>query len=61
MITELLEHLTAEQVSLLEREERLPMTVLEEARHFVQNLRLNRALEGLFYDALSTEDSLALG
>ena len=61
VITELLEHLTAEQVSLLEREERLPMTVLEEARHFVQNLRLNRALEGLFYDELSTEDSLALG
>ena len=61
VITELLEHLTAEQVSLLEREERLPMTVLEEARSLVQTLRLNRALEGLFNDALSSEDSSALG
>jgi hypothetical protein len=39
---------------------RLPLHILEEARSYTQVLRLNRALEGLYFEALSNVDSNTL-
>ncbi|MFP3515550.1 DUF6543 domain-containing protein [Pseudomonas sp. SIMBA_077] len=60
VITELVDHLTPDQIALVLHQERLPLVVLEEARHYVQALRINRAIEGFLYDALSNEDTLTL-
>ena len=57
---ELLEHLTPAQKTTLQASGRLPLRVLEEARGYAQVLRLNRALEGLYFDALSNADSNTL-
>lgn len=58
VVEELVEHLSPEQVALIQSEGRLPLVVLEEARHYVQTVRISRAIEGLLFDVLSSDDSL---
>ena len=60
VINELLEHLTAEQRGQLASTGAMPLTVLEEARVYVQSLRVNRTIEGIFHQALSNADSMAV-
>lgn len=60
VMTELMSHLTLGEVSTLKQTNRLPLHVLEEARSYVQFLRLNRALEGLYFDGLSNADTQTL-
>lgn len=60
VMTELKSTLTATELSTLNTTNRLPLHVLEEARRYMQNLRLNRALEGLFFESLSNADSQTL-
>lgn len=57
VLEELVSHLTENELSALTYRGHLPLRASEEARLYAQRLRLNRALEGLFYDALSTPDS----
>lgn len=60
VLEELAGHLTSDEHLILSYLGRLPLHALEEARRYVQKLRLNRALEGLFYQALSNTDSQTL-
>lgn len=60
VMAELLAHLTAAQTATLEGTGCLPLHILEEARSYTQVLRLNRALEGLYFEALSNADSNTL-
>ena len=60
VMQELLEHLPPAHRATLRASGRLPLRVLEEARSYAQVLRLNRALEGLYFDTLSTADSNTL-
>lgn len=60
VMTELMSHLAPGEVSVLEQTNRLPLHVLEEARSYVQFLRLNRALEGLYFEGLSNVDTQKL-
>ena len=57
VITELMSHLTPGELSAFEQTSRLPLHVMEEARIYVQSVRLNRALEGLYFEGLSNADS----
>lgn len=60
VMKELLEHLTPAQTSALVNAQRLPLHVLEEARRYAQVLRLNRSIEGLYFEALNSADSNTL-
>lgn len=60
VMKELLEHLAPSEVSALANAERLPLAVLEEARRYAQVLRLNRSIEGLYFEALNNADSNTL-
>ena len=60
VMSELISTLTPTGLSTLNTTSRLPLHVLEEARSYVQNVRLNRALEGLFFEGLSNVDSQTL-
>ena len=60
VMAELIKHMTAAELSTLQSNGRFPMSVLEEARRHVQMLRLNRALEGLYFQGLSSADSNSL-
>jgi len=60
VMTELLSQLSPAEMAALQSTERLPLHILEEARSYVQVLRLNRALEGLYFEALSNADSNTL-
>lgn len=60
VIEELLEHLSAEQRVQLASTGAMPLTVLEEARVYVQTLRVNRTIEGIFHQALGNADSMAV-
>ena len=60
VLQELLHHLSAARLGVDDSAGRLPLHVLEEARSYTRALRLNRALEGLGFDALSNADSLRL-
>lgn len=60
VMAELLEHLTPVEEATLDSTGRLPLHILEEARSYAQVLRLNRALEGLYFETLSNADSNTL-
>ena len=60
VMAELLDHLSPDETAALDSTGRLPLHVLEEARSYVQTLRLNRALEGLYFENLSSADSNVL-
>ncbi|MCU1727354.1 hypothetical protein NTD86_10200 [Pseudomonas sp. 7P_10.2_Bac1] len=60
VLDELISHLTPDEVLALTNLGRLPLHALEESRRYAQRLRLNRAIEGIFCDALSTADSQTL-
>ncbi|WP_324708802.1 NEL-type E3 ubiquitin ligase domain-containing protein [Pseudomonas fragi] len=60
VLQELLHHLSAARLGVDDSAGRLPLHVLEDARSYTRALRLNRALEGLGFDALSNADSLRL-
>lgn len=60
VMAELLGHLTPAEKTVLQSTDRLPLHVLEEARSYVQALRLNRALEGLYFEGLNNADSNVL-
>lgn len=60
VMAELMKHITMDELLTLQSNGRLPLSVLEEARHYVQMLRLNRALEGLYFQGLSNADSNSL-
>ena len=60
VLEELAGHLTEDERSVLTYLARLPLRAGEEARHYVRELRLNRALEGIFCEALSSSDSQTL-
>ena len=57
VMKELLGHHATTQASTLGGTGRLPLHVLEEARGYAQVLRLNRSLEGLYFEALNSADS----
>ena len=57
VIEELLTHLTPEQRLELNLSRRLPLPALEEARSYLQAVRLNRVVEGIYHPFLSTADS----
>lgn len=57
---ELLEHASAAERTLLEEQQRVPPRLAEEARHYLQAVRLARAYEGLYLDPLSNNDSTRL-
>lgn len=57
---ELSEHMTPGELLQFSTDQRLPLHVLEEARRSVQALRLNRALEGLFFTDMASAQSNAL-
>ena len=56
----LVSHLTHDELTALTYLARLPLRVAEEARRYVQELRLNRALEGILCETLSSADSQTL-
>lgn len=60
VLTELMSHLTPGEMSAFKQTSRLPLHVMEEARSYVQTVRLNRALEGLYFEGLSNADTQAL-
>lgn len=60
VIEELVGHLSAEHLGLIQRSNHLPLVVLEEARHYVQSVRISRAIEGLLFESHVTEDSLKI-
>ncbi|MEB0204746.1 dermonecrotic toxin domain-containing protein [Pseudomonas sp. CCC3.1] len=60
VMTELMSHLTPNELLAFKTTDRLPLHVLEEARSFVQTVRLNRALEGLYFEGLSNADTQTL-
>lgn len=60
VMAELLAHLTPAEEATLDSAGRLPLHILEEARSYAQVLRLNRALEGLYFETLSNSDSNTL-
>ncbi|SEC31526.1 C-terminal novel E3 ligase, LRR-interacting [Pseudomonas taetrolens] len=60
VLEELSSHLTPREAQTLAENGRLPLRILEEGRVYRQMLRLNRALEGLFYPVLSNADSHSL-
>lgn len=57
VIEELAAHLTSKELQNLISEGRTPLHILEEARSYIQTLRVNRAIEGIYYAALSSADS----
>ncbi|SDU88272.1 NEL-type E3 ubiquitin ligase domain-containing protein [Pseudomonas mucidolens] len=57
VMTELLDNLNATEQIALHASGRLPLHVLEEARIYARELRLNRALTGLYFEGLSNADS----
>ncbi|SEE94810.1 C-terminal novel E3 ligase, LRR-interacting [Pseudomonas deceptionensis] len=57
VVEELLDQMTAEQKVQLTATGTLPLVVLEEARSYVQTLRVNRSIEGGFHKALGSADS----
>ena len=57
VIEELLTHLSPEQAFELSSSGRLPLPVLEEARSYVQAVRVNRAVEGICHTTMSSADS----
>ena len=57
VLEELVAHLTPPELLNMSQHKRLPLHILEEAREFTQALRVNRALEGLYYGPLSQADS----
>ena len=57
VLEELLDPLTTEQKVQLVATGTLPLVVLEEARSYVQALRVNRTVEGIFHPALGGADS----
>ena len=61
VVEELLDQMTAEQKVQLAATGTLPLEVLEEARSYVQALRVNRTIEGVFIKALESTDSTGLG
>ena len=60
VIEELVGHLSAEHLGLIQRSNHLPLVVLEEARHYVQSVRISRAIEGLLFESHINEDSLKI-
>lgn len=60
VLEELISHLSFEELASLRRGERLQLHVLEEARRYAQVVRLNRSIEGLYFEALHNADSTAL-
>lgn len=60
VMKELMSHLTPAELSAFEKNSRLPLHVMEEARSYVQVVRLNRALEGLYFEGLSNADTQTL-
>ena len=61
VLEELISHLSPEELIALNSGGRLPLHVLEEARSYAQVMRLNRSIEGLYFEALRSADSSALG
>lgn len=57
---ELMDQLAPAEMATVQSTGRLPLHILEEARSYTQVLRLNRALEGLYFEALSNVDSNTL-
>ena len=60
VLEELISHLSPEELDALGSGERLQLHVLEEARHYAQVVRLNRSIEGLYFEALRNADSNSL-
>ena len=60
VLEELISHLTQDELSALTYRAHIPLRAAEEARIYAQRLRLNRAFEGIFCEALSSADSQTL-
>lgn len=60
VVDELLEHASAEELEQLERQRKVPSRLAEEARVYLQKVRLMRAYEGLCLQALGNDDSARL-
>lgn len=54
---ELLRHASPPEYKLLVEARRVPLRLAEEARHYGRNLRLGRAVEGLYLDAARNPDT----
>ncbi|MFJ2331504.1 NEL-type E3 ubiquitin ligase domain-containing protein [Pseudomonas helleri] len=60
VLEELISHLTQDELSALTYRAHIPLRAAEEARVYAQRLRLNRAIEGIACEALSSADSQTL-
>ncbi|WP_178109953.1 NEL-type E3 ubiquitin ligase domain-containing protein [Pseudomonas sp. FSL R10-1350] len=60
VLEELINHLTQDELSALTYRAHIPLRAAEEARIYAQRLRLNRAIEGIACQALSSADSQTL-
>ena len=61
VVEELLDQMTAGQKMQFAATGAIPLVVLEEARSYVQTLRVNRTIEGIFHLALGNADSTLVG
>ncbi|MFJ3481992.1 NEL-type E3 ubiquitin ligase domain-containing protein [Pseudomonas sp. NPDC090202] len=57
VVEELLRHASQEELTQLRDELRVPSRLAEEARAFVQQIRLSRAYEGLYVDSVDNPDT----
>lgn len=57
VVEELLEGVSATEIKVLEEGHRVPLRLAEEARHYLQRVRLARAYEGLFRKTLANADT----
>lgn len=60
LVAELLEHASAEELNLIEAQQRVPPRLADEARLYLQSVRLSRAYEGLYLPALGNNDATRL-
>ncbi|MEE8873316.1 NEL-type E3 ubiquitin ligase domain-containing protein [Pseudomonas helleri] len=60
VLEELVSHLTQDELTALTYRAHMPLRAAEEARIYAQRLRLNRAIEGIACEALSSADSQTL-
>ncbi|WP_110972111.1 NEL-type E3 ubiquitin ligase domain-containing protein [Pseudomonas huaxiensis] len=57
VVEELLRHASPAELQRMVSTQRLPMRIAEEARAYLQNVRVARAYEGIFLDAVDNPDS----
>lgn len=57
VVDELLQHASSAELQRLTSTRRVPMRIAEEARAYLQNVRLARACEGIYLDSVDSADS----